>query len=40
MSFAIVHKALYEYMQSLDRHLERAIGELESSAAAIAAANA
>jgi len=40
MSFAIVHKALYEYMQSLDRHLERAIGELESSAEAMAAANA
>jgi radical SAM superfamily enzyme YgiQ (UPF0313 family) len=40
MAFAIVHKALYEYMQSLDRHLERAIGEIESSSDAMAAANA
>ena len=31
VSFAIVHKALYEYMQSLDRHLERVIGEIEAS---------
>ena len=35
MSFAIVHKALYEYMQSLDRHLERVIGEIEASDAAL-----
>ena len=35
MSFAIVHKALYEYMQSLDRHLERVIGEIEASEAAL-----
>jgi len=34
-TFAIVHKALYEYMQSLDRHLERAIGELESGLEAL-----
>jgi hypothetical protein len=27
-------------MQSLDRHLERAIGEIESSSDAMAAANA
>lgn len=33
LSFAIVHKALYEYMQSLDHHLERVIGEIEASAA-------
>ncbi len=32
-TFAIVHKALYEYMQSLDRHLERMIGEIEATAA-------
>ncbi len=30
-TFAIVHKALYEYMQALDRHLERAIGEIEAA---------
>ncbi|HEY2387096.1 MAG TPA: radical SAM protein [Candidatus Binatia bacterium] len=40
MAFAIVHKALYEYMQSLDRHLERAIGEIESSAETMVAVNA
>jgi radical SAM superfamily enzyme YgiQ (UPF0313 family) len=33
VSFAIVHKALYEYMQALDRHLERAIAEIEARAA-------
>jgi radical SAM superfamily enzyme YgiQ (UPF0313 family) len=38
MSFAIVHKALYEYMQSLDRHLERVIGEIEASEAALLSA--
>ena len=31
-TFAIVHKALYEYMQALDGHLERVIGEIEASA--------
>jgi len=30
-AFAIVHKALYEYMQALDRHLERVIGEIEAN---------
>ncbi len=30
-AFAIVHKALYEYMQQLDQHLERVIGEIEAS---------
>ena len=39
-TFAIVHKALYEYMQSLDRHLERAIGEIEASAKVMVPANA
>ncbi len=39
-TFAIVHKALYEYMQSLDRHLERAIGEIEASAEVMVPANA
>jgi radical SAM superfamily enzyme YgiQ (UPF0313 family) len=29
VSFAIVHKALAEYMEALGRHLDRAIGELE-----------
>ena len=40
MAFAIVHKALYEYMQSLDHHLERVIGEIEASSETLAAANA
>jgi radical SAM superfamily enzyme YgiQ (UPF0313 family) len=31
VSFALVHKGLYEYMQSLDRHLERVIREIEQS---------
>ncbi len=31
VSFAIVHKGLYEYMRALDRHLERVIQELEAS---------
>ena len=39
-TFAIVHKALYEYMQSLDRHLERVIGEIEASAEVMVPANA
>jgi hypothetical protein len=40
-TFAIVHKALYEYMQALDHHLERVIGEIEASAAeALATARA
>ena len=30
VSFAIVHKALYDYMRALSRHLDRAIEELES----------
>jgi radical SAM superfamily enzyme YgiQ (UPF0313 family) len=33
LSFAIVHKALYEYMRALDRHLARVIDEIEASAA-------
>ena len=32
-AFAIVHKALYEYMRALDRHLARVIDEIEASAA-------
>jgi radical SAM superfamily enzyme YgiQ (UPF0313 family) len=36
VSFAIVHKALYEYMRALDRHLERVIREIESAGAAAA----
>ncbi len=31
VSFAIVHKALYDYMQTLGRHLDRAIAEIEES---------
>jgi hypothetical protein len=31
VSFALVHKGLYEYMQALDRHLERVIRELEQT---------
>jgi hypothetical protein len=31
VSFAIVHKGLYEYMQHLDRHLERMIREIEQA---------
>ena len=31
VSFAIVHKALYDYMQILGRHLDRAIAEIEKS---------
>jgi radical SAM superfamily enzyme YgiQ (UPF0313 family) len=34
VTFAIVHKALYEYTRTLDRHLERVIRELESAAPA------
>jgi hypothetical protein len=40
MAFAIVHKALYEYMQTLDRHLERAIGEIEAATENLTAAAA
>ncbi len=40
LAFAIIHKALYEYMQALDRHLERAIGEIEAAAEPLATANA
>ena len=40
MTFAIVHKALYEYMQSLDHHLERAIGEIEAATERMAAVSA
>jgi radical SAM superfamily enzyme YgiQ (UPF0313 family) len=38
-AFAIIHKALYEYMQSLDRHLERVIGEIEAAAEPLATVN-
>jgi hypothetical protein len=38
VSFAIVHKALSEYMEALGRHLERAIAELELAPRAGAAA--
>ena len=31
VGFALVHKGLYEYMQNLDRHLERVIRELEQT---------
>jgi radical SAM superfamily enzyme YgiQ (UPF0313 family) len=31
ISFAILHKALYEYMQALDGHLERVIREIETA---------
>ena len=31
IGFAIVHKGLYEYMQQLDRHLERVIREIEET---------
>jgi len=34
VSFAIVHKGLYEYMRTLDRHLERVIREIEATAPA------
>lgn len=37
VSFAIVHKALSEYMEVLGRHLDRAIAELERGAQAEAA---
>ena len=40
LTFAIVHKALYEYMQALDGHLERVIGEIEAAAGAEALAPA
>ena len=40
LAFAIVHKALYEYMQQLDHHLERVIGEIEAAAETMAAVNA
>jgi radical SAM superfamily enzyme YgiQ (UPF0313 family) len=35
VSFALVHKGLYEYMQQLDRHLERVIREIEERGEAI-----
>jgi len=38
VSFAIVHKALYEYVQQLDQHLERVIGEIEGGSDALAPA--
>lgn len=37
VSFAVVHKALSEYMEALGRHLDRAIAELERGARAEAA---
>ncbi len=40
VSFAIVHKGLYEYMQQLDRHLERVIREIEERGDALARAAA
>jgi radical SAM superfamily enzyme YgiQ (UPF0313 family) len=32
VSFALVHKGLYEYMRALDTHLERVIREIEAAA--------
>ncbi|MFN8543072.1 MAG: B12-binding domain-containing radical SAM protein [Candidatus Binatia bacterium] len=32
VSFALIHKAFYEYMQALGHHLDRAIAELEETA--------
>jgi radical SAM superfamily enzyme YgiQ (UPF0313 family) len=40
VGFAIVHKGLYEYMQTLDRHLERVIREIEEPAVTPAPASA
>src|SRR5690606_21839362 len=40
VSFAIVHKALSEYMEALGRHLDRAIEELDAGARVAAAAPA
>ncbi|MCC6848679.1 MAG: radical SAM protein [Deltaproteobacteria bacterium] len=37
LGFAIVHKGLYEYMQHLDRHLERVIREIEERGEALVA---
>ncbi len=37
VSFAIVHKGLYEYMQALDRHLARVIHEIEAAGADVLA---
>lgn len=40
VSFAIVHKALSEYMEALGRHLDRAIAELDAGTRVAAAAPA